>query len=469
MGPLVLAGIAAAAAVAGALLSVVVLRRPDDLAPVAFGLLFSNACVLAVDLHGYPPAVAMLPYALLLLPALVALVVQRRPMVWGPVMTAMVLFGAAATLSTALAPDPAGAVGTLVQWLLEGVIFVFAALNCLRDRRALRRAVTGVGIGALVVAVAVVRQYRQQNYYDVLWGFAQVSDPYDLTGASSPLADGTETGTFRAAGMLGEPNFFALAMLTVLPWLVYLAWTSRSLLLRAFWALGSVGVGFAVLLSYSRGALVAAVGVVALLAVLGVLPRRVLLVLAGAAAVALWQVPSLSDRVATLHTLSVQGATGEASLSGRLSEVRTAGEVFLAHPATGVGPGQFPEYYQRYVGLRGVGVHFGEGPRNAHNLIAGIAADLGTVGLLVFGGLVVVVLTGLRRARRTALRPEATAALTSVALYLGCSVFLHLAYARYLWLLVALAATVIVLARRDSGPDPQQPQPDRVLSRGSAP
>ena len=218
---------------------------------------------------------------------------------------------------------------------------------------------------------------------------------------------------------------------------------------RIVWVGAGLLVSYAVFVSYSRGALMAAAGVLVLLAVCGVLPRKTLayLSVAGAAAVAV--VPTLAERLATLGTVIAGGAGEEASAAGRLSEVAAAWEVFAAHPLIGVGPGQFPLYYQRYVNLSGGSIHSGDGARNAHNIVLGLAADVGLLGLAAFTCLVVAVLLGLARARRhTPMRGLATAALVSLCFYLACSAFLHLAYARYLWLYLALSASVISLTHR---------------------
>jgi O-antigen ligase len=175
-----------------------------------------------------------------------------------------------------------------------------------------------------------------------------------------------------------------------------------------------------------------------------------------AGAAALVAVPTLAGRLATLGTVVAGGAGEEASAAGRLSEVGAAWDVFATHPLIGVGPGQFPLYYQRYVNLSGGSVHSGDGARNAHNIVLGLAADVGLLGLAAFSCLVIAVLVGLARARRHGpLRGLATAALVSICFYLACSAFLHLAYARYLWLYLALSASVISLTPRRHPEEPK--------------
>jgi putative inorganic carbon (hco3(-)) transporter len=350
--------------------------------------------------------------------------------------------------------------------LLEGLIFFFALTNSVRTIAALRLCIQALVLAGAVVGFFVAYQRHQGNFYDTYLGLAQVSAPYDITSSSSSvLSDGVADGDFRAAGMLGEPNFFAMVMTALTPWAAYLVITARSRIMKLAWAIAGMLVSYAVFVSYSRGALLAAGAVLVLLALWGVLPRKALVYLSAGGALAVMAVPTLADRLATLGSLAGGGPSEDASAAGRLSEVEAAWNVFATHPFVGVGPGQFPLYYQRYVSLTGGSVHSGEGARNAHNIVLGLAADIGLLGLGAFAILVTVVVVGLARARsHTRLRGVATAALVSVCFYLGCSAFLHLAYARYLWLYLALSTAIMSL---DPGGETTDAKP-RSVPRGAA-
>lgn len=426
------------------------LTGPDWVTAAAVTLSFINAGVLA-SLSGAPSASSMLPYVLLVLPAAYQILVKRAPIVWGWPMTGMLAFVVIAMASTVLSSRPGDSFATLIQWLLEGLVFFFALTNSIRSVAALRRCVQGMVIAGAVVGLAVAYQHHHGNYYNTYFGLAQVSDPYDITSsAPSVLSDGAATGQFRSAGMIGEPNFFAMVMTALTPWAAYLAFTGTTLVRRLGWVAAGLFISYAVFVSYSRGALIAAGAVLVLMALWGVMPRKSLLYLTVAAGVAVMAVPPLAERLATLGTVVSSGGGAEASSAGRLSEVGAAWAVFASHPVLGVGPGQFPLYYQRYLGLSGGGVHSGQGARNAHNIVLGVAADVGLVGLVGFTLLVGVVVVGLIRTRRSPrFRALATAALVSISLYLGCSAFLHLAYARYLWLYLALSASLISIASRE--------------------
>jgi O-antigen ligase len=93
-------------------------------------------------------------------------------------------------------------------------------------------------------------------------------------------------------------------------------------------------------------------------------------------------------------------------------------------------------------------------------VILGLAAEHGILGLLAFAMIVLVTLRDLRRAqrrwqeRRADLAHLATGLMLSVILYLTMGLFLHLAYVRYFWLLMALAAAagwILAIEDREDG------------------
>ena len=104
----------------------------------------------------------------------------------------------------------------------------------------------------------------------------------------------------------------------------------------------------------------------------------------------------------------------------------------------------YHHHYREYAKRAGGKVE--HGGRQPHSLYLGVAAEHGVAGLLAFLGILVVTLRDLLRARRrwlseNPLVADAIAGLIgALVVYLASAVFLHLAYARYLWLLLALAA-----------------------------
>jgi O-antigen ligase len=153
----------------------------------------------------------------------------------------------------------------------------------------------------------------------------------------------------------------------------------------------------------------------------------------------------------------------DVSTQSRTTEMTAAAQVFLDHPVIGVGPAMFRYYYDEYTD--GVGLRYKYPERVAHNLFLELAADTGILGLGSFLGVVVVTLRSLARVRRRChhrspeLAAMATAFLLAIVSYLATGLFLSPAYARYFWLIMALAGAACSL-----GKDPSQPLAARSRS-----
>jgi putative inorganic carbon (hco3(-)) transporter len=130
--------------------------------------------------------------------------------------------------------------------------------------------------------------------------------------------------------------------------------------------------------------------------------------------------------------------------------------VLADHPLLGVGRGLFPVYYGDYADEVGI-IHDPEA-RQAHNLYAGMAAETGVIGLIFFLGIFGSTLWALARVRRRCaeVAPQhaamATAFFLAVVAYLTTGLFLHLSYERYLWILLALAASAVYIGQQVPAP-----------------
>jgi O-antigen ligase len=226
---------------------------------------------------------------------------------------------------------------------------------------------------------------------------------------------------------------------------------------------------FAVTLTASRGGAIALVAMIAVMIALRFFRPAQLGAAVAVLAVGLALNPSYAQRLTTTSLSGIAAPAGstvaaDTATRGRLTENLAAAHVFADHPLFGVGPGEFPLYYQEYAGRIGIEVHdrqrtgqdAGQAPqRAAHNIALGLAADLGVVGLGIFATVIWLAFTGLLRARRHWLsqgRPEladvAGALVAALTGYLAAGAFLSLAFERYLWLLLAMAGAAIALSRR---------------------
>lgn len=155
--------------------------------------------------------------------------------------------------------------------------------------------------------------------------------------------------------------------------------------------------------------------------------------------------PTYRARVlSSFDVLQSEESSGEVdgSTLSRITENLAAISMFSDHVVFGVGPDGYPSQYERYAEL--VGSNVKDEARRPHNLYLGIAAELGLVGLVTFLIAVGLVLVRLdltwRRIRDD--DPESAAVVAAffvaVSAYLVSGIFLHLAFERYLWALLAL-------------------------------
>ena len=439
--------VALGSAIAG-LAATVVAIRPDAAAVVVVGLIYSNAPVVMVTFHDLPVALAAAVPMILTAPLAYDLLVRRQPVVVTPALPWIVAYFLVETVATILARDIGGAAASLQTIAIEGLALYLLLTNTIRTTAILRAvAWTLLAVGAVVAAVSVF-QYVTGTFGNNYFGFAQTES--SVTGLTS-------TGVERLAGPIGEKNRYAQVMLMLVPigFMVFVA--ERRWILRLA-ALGSAGLcALAMALTFSRGAAVAAGVVLVAMVVLRYIRLRYLVAALGIGIVVLVAVPQYVDRVLTLGSIvsfftdDSGGAPADNSLLSRATENLTAINVFADHPIVGVGPGQFSEYYRQYSDEIGISVRAQD--REAHNLYLGLAAEAGSLGLAAFLCAVIVTLVSLARARRAALatRPDlaalATGFLLAIIAYLASGVFLHLSYARYYWLMLALAGAAAIVVR----------------------
>jgi putative inorganic carbon (HCO3(-)) transporter len=118
----------------------------------------------------------------------------------------------------------------------------------------------------------------------------------------------------------------------------------------------------------------------------------------------------------------------------------------------------FNIYYEEYAEDVGLLVR-NDAFREAHNLYLGIGAELGIPGLVVFMIVLLLTMRMLLQARRASIdrRPDlerlATPFLLSLMTYAVTGLFLHLSFARFFWLMLAVATAAAVITLREVGQD----------------
>lgn len=447
-------------AFAGMLLAfggLLMLVRQDLVALAVIFLIYSDAAAVAVDSQGMPFIVAAAVPLLLAVP-LAHQSLRGEPFVIDGLAVALVALLFVMGLSSMLARDTAIAVDKVETFAIQGVLMYILMINVLRSQEALRLALwTVLAAGAFLAAVTVF-QYVTKTFAKPYLGFSALDIAY-FTG---------KTDAPRAAGPVADPNYYAQLLLPPLGIGMVAVLRERGPLLRLAAAGMSVTILFALMLTGSRGGALALLAMIVVLVALRYVGAAQLLALATIGAVAVAVNPGYRERLfsTSLSGLSApEGAdvAADSAARGRFTENLAALSVFADHPVLGVGPGGFPGYYQEYAVKVGGEIHettksgkdAGKAPeRAAHDIVLGLAADIGLVGLVLFAGICCATIVGLLRARRRWLadlrRDHAdVAAALVVALtgYLGAGLFLSLAFERYLWLLLSMAGATILLAR----------------------
>lgn len=448
-----LLGVAVVVVLALATLS---LLRPDDVSLLIVAVIYSNAVVVATQLHGVPAVFAVAVPVALAVPLAHRLLVRRLPMVVVPALPVLVVFGAVQAASTLGAVTPGVSIDKAAEFLVEGLALFLLVTNTVVGADQVRRVVwalllVGAALGALSLVQSVTGTYGQ----DYL-GFAQVSEA-TVGVESDPAAEPVP----RLAGPIGETNRYAQAMLVLVPLGLVQALGGRTRRERLLSAAATALITTGLVLTFSRGAAVGLVVMLLVAAAMRVLKVRWVLLAAGCFAAVLPFVPAYAQRLATLaevvdagNPFASRGVDG--AIQGRLSENLSALGAMREHPLLGVGPGGFPSVYQRYV--RDLGIRPHEGEREAHNLYVGTGAELGLLGLLCFLAVVAVVLRDLLRARRLLAGTDPQAAVLAggfalaLVAHLASGLFLHQAFQRYFWLLLALAACAAAVADARGAP-----------------
>jgi O-antigen ligase len=255
----------------------------------------------------------------------------------------------------------------------------------------------------------------------------------------------------RARGIAGNPNIFGVLQLALLCLIVPLIGSLPSRGLSGAILIATGPIIYSILLSLSRGAFVAAAGVV-LYCFLFLRSGRLWPKVALAAVIIAGLVlapEGVYHRIETISTaLSGIHQPGEGSIPTRLLYFRAGIQMGLDHFLTGVGLGQFNDYVASYANLHRASAG------GAHNMYVSIFAEAGSIGLIAFLGFLATNLVAARGCQRpgwSGTRFEMAfvngVELGCVALLIG-GLFATLEYSKVLWILLALAVVAPKLGVR---------------------
>jgi putative inorganic carbon (HCO3(-)) transporter len=434
----------------GLVVVLVAVARPAlGLALVAF-VTFTRFSDVLVNYHNAPSVMKWFVPLLVLLTLVRWIVAGERPSGWGRPLALLVAYGAVGALSAFYALNPDVSFEALDDYLKNATIAI-VVVALLINARTLRYVLWALLAAGTFMATLNVYQFLTNTFDNAYGGFAQ---------ASFAGIVGEATG-YRIAGPVGDPNFFALVLLILVPISLDRLVSERRLPLRLLAALALGSCLLAIIFTFSRGAFVA----LSLLGLYAVLRYRRFVVgwlLGIVLAVLLLQYAVPEKYTARLETLldflpgSQRNPLSEPAFYGRATEMRAAWYMFQSSPVWGVGLGNSPYRYVEYSirsGMPGVA-----GPRAMHSLYLEVAAESGMLGLAAFTAVLWFAFRGMQRARTqlvAAGRSDVVSMLDAVQAgliaYLAGALFLHGAYPRYFWFMVAVALAIPNLARHELG------------------
>lgn len=337
-------------------------------------------------------------------------------------------------------------------------IAVAALIILLMDRVASLRAVVWslIGAGALLSALTL---------------FQQITGDFGTTflGLAVPeqkqIVEGVEG--IRAGGPVASTNYFAMILVAVVPLAIERAWRARTVAVRVLAGFAAIMITASILLTVSRGGILALGFVVAVLAVwrLRSVTFIVSLIVAAVAAGAFMSTDQLA-RFGTIATL-VPGVSDkptehviEDEFGGRVSEMLAAILMFRDHPVLGVGLGNYNTHYLDYSSE--LGLDSRREDRSAHSLYLEIAAETGALGIAAFAlllGLCGVSMEATRRRFEGGPHQEVADYIAALEIgmmgYLVASLLLHDAFPRYLWLLLGIGYAVPNMLAEGAAAEPR--------------
>jgi O-antigen ligase len=406
------------------------------------------------------PAFATIAVPVLLVwPVGYELIVRRRPVVMTSAFPLIVIFLLVQILGTLFSNDVPTAFTELTTFLVEGIGLYFLIINSIRSVETLRWIVWVLLAVGTFLGLLSLYQDATKSYDNNYGGFAQLSQAVIDTGTGA-----TAVSQPRLAGPIGEKNRYAQIMLMLVPMGLFWAFSARRRVPRLLAIGATAAASFGVALTFSRGAAVGFALVALIMFVLGYIKPIQIFLVGLAAALLLVAVPTYGSRLGSLVDLTTalgtdtSGASPDGAVLSRATEGIAALLTFADHPIIGVGPGLFPEYYPLYAD--DVGLRVLNEDRQAHNLYLHIAAENGLLGLIAFMGILGLTLRDLIRVRRRWLvtRPDmaamATGLMLAVVTYMTTGLFLHLSYARYFWLILAIAGAAAEIGKRLPEPEP---------------
>jgi putative inorganic carbon (hco3(-)) transporter len=370
---------------------------------------------------------------------------------WSQLALLLVLYGLLGSLSLLYVSNFDQAYLDLIDFIKDGLIVILIIMIISR-RKSLRPLIWVLLAAGILMGSISIFQRVTGTFSNNYWGFATITN-------------NTEFGQ-RLGGPLRDPNFYSQIILVLVPLAMERFLNEKKPLLKLMAGSAFIIYIFTVIFTYSRG------GFIALLAAIFIWlvkrpPKPQGATLIAAAALIVFQLlpANYTDRILSLSSFlpgSGTAVVSDGSFRGRSSENLVAINMFLDHPVTGIGPGNYSVYYQEYS--RQLGIDPRRGLRSAHSLYLEVIAERGLPGIFLFGLILYLTFKGLFQSEAISLKRKdseladiSVAVLASMTGYLVSALFLHGAQIRYFWVLIGVAWAVKKIAELPvSGADFQE-------------
>lgn len=381
---------------------------------------------------------------------------QPTRVLFHPISLILVCYTALLFVSSLWADDPALSddmvAKTVKNLLIYGVVAILAS-----QWRALKIALATLTGSAAVLALMSLTQIATNTRNEF--------------GGLATLAHGNIYGDeadLRAAGPIGDANFYAQILVIVVPIALGLAYRATRAWQRIAWFAAAVVITGGILVTYSRGAMLALALMTAMILVALRVPLHRVAIGTAIALMLLVLTPgNVGRRVATMVSLIPQDtyyAAPDSSIERRKLIAASGLDMFSDHSVLGVGAGNFGTFYPHYSRENGssADLFYEHGEmhlEHAHSLYLELAAENGVLGLGIFAALLLASYGTLRRARRIGVangRARDAALILALSLglsgFLATSAFLHSGSQRYFFLLLALITAAGTLGLRRDDP-----------------
>lgn len=431
------------------------LAKPEIATITVVFVIYADLAAVAVRSHGVPKIAAVSFFALLLLPVAYYVMARGERLRVDTTLGLMLAYLGVQLASAMFARNLAESLRMIASFVTEGLAIYFLLLNAVRTPETLRRCLWAMLVAGVLLGSVSIVQNRTRRYDHDFGGLALTKS--STTQEESVIAVGDDTANNpdtrpRALGPIGDGNFYAQILVVLLPIAALRFWAERKRSSRWLGMATIVPILGAIALTFSRGAGLAAVFFCVMLLVLRYMKLRHMVIPVIVAMIVVAMTPEYSARLATLLKIRSPGMrAADASIQERSTIYQSGFQIFLDHPLLGVGIGQAPEYlpeYSNYIGHSRLNRKMGP-----HNMYLESLAETGVLGFAVLMAMAGVALRRLWQVRRywKFRNPEyahnATSLLLAIIVFLVTGLFLHLAYARYFWLLLALSGATYMVYR----------------------